>query len=174
MNQLHALSSDEILDEHERCRLAVEECDAIAASMTLRMEECREEIRRRSRAASLPCVSSHALLRYLERVRGVDLLAIEQEILDEGMVQAIRTGATMVKRGRLRFPISGNVVKTVLRRDGRPGRASRIPGSTRGTTTDSDDLDDRDHTEPVWIPSSGSTRDTKRSIDSTRRLGRRG
>lgn len=46
-----------------------------------------------------PMVSEHAMLRYLERVKGIDLKEVEKEILSETIVDTIET----ISSGRIPF-----------------------------------------------------------------------
>lgn len=59
-----------------------------------------------------PAVSDHALLRYLERVRGLDLDAVRAEIV--GIVhQAAAVGATRVSVNGFTYMLEGRRVVTV-------------------------------------------------------------
>ena len=61
-----------------------------------------------------PAVSDHALVRYMERVKGFDLEAIRNEILTEDRKQQILAGAKAIKVGNSKFKIEGNVVVTIV------------------------------------------------------------
>lgn len=60
-------------------------------------------------------VSDHALLRYLERVRGIHVEAIRAELSSPAVHQAVAMGCTTVKLGcGARLKLRGNHVTTVL------------------------------------------------------------
>jgi hypothetical protein len=73
---------DDFRFEIDRSRSSMGECEDILASLRARLGECRKELDIRTRPAPQPKVSSHAVLRYLERVKGMDIEAIEKEMLD--------------------------------------------------------------------------------------------
>lgn len=62
-----------------------------------------------------PIVSDHALLRYLERVKGVDVESIKSEMLTPTVRMAINAGAQAVKLGcGAKIVIKGATIVTVL------------------------------------------------------------
>lgn len=64
--------------------------------------------------APAPIVSEHALLRYLERVKGVDLKALSDEILGDGTASAISFAKSgRIQKGDITLIIKNNVVVTV-------------------------------------------------------------
>jgi hypothetical protein len=64
--------------------------------------------------APSPIVSEHALLRYLERVKGVDFAALRAEIMDEGTAAAIAFAQTgRIKKNGLQLVFKDRVVVTV-------------------------------------------------------------
>jgi len=67
-----------------------------------------------------PAVTDHAVLRYLERVWGVDVAALRSRIAAEAGT-GIRLGAAAVRRGRVRYVLSQNgIVVTVTPASARP------------------------------------------------------
>lgn len=63
-------------------------------------------------------ISDHALLRYLERVKGIDLEEARREMRCPALLAAIEMGARTVIHGSgARFKISGDTVVTVLSKD---------------------------------------------------------
>lgn len=82
-------------------------------------------------SAACPRVSDHAVLRYLERVKGLDIEKIRSEILTPDIAAAIRAGATAVTISGARFPVRGGVIVTVIGDEfarSRRGRASEEAG----------------------------------------------
>jgi len=70
--------------------------------------------RRRGAVKKEPSVSTHALLRYIERVLGVDIAAVEREILTPANVAAIRAGATRIRTANMDLIVKDQVVITVV------------------------------------------------------------
>ena len=60
-------------------------------------------------------ITDHAVLRYLERVKGFDMNAVRREILTPGIVAALRGGATAVMIGGVRFQVSDGKIITVYK-----------------------------------------------------------
>lgn len=60
-------------------------------------------------------ISDHAVLRYLERVYGVDMVAVRAEMNVPGLAVAVAFGADTVKLGcGARLKLQGDVVVTVV------------------------------------------------------------
>lgn len=60
-------------------------------------------------------ISDHAVLRYLERVKGVDIEAIRAEMMSPAVDTAARIGCDTVRMGNgARLKLVGDVVQTVL------------------------------------------------------------
>lgn len=70
----------------------------------------------RSQAKSRDIVSDHAIVRYLERVKDVNIGALRREILGPVGRDAIRAGAKVVKTDRAILTIEGGRVVTVTPR----------------------------------------------------------
>lgn len=63
-------------------------------------------------------ISDHALLRYLERVKGVNMAAIRAEMLSPALTAAVAIGCNTVKLGcGARLILHGHVVQTVLSKE---------------------------------------------------------
>lgn len=87
---------------------------------TQHLNAIRDEIERRNRPAPVPRVSDHALLRYLERVKDVDIEAARAEILTPAVTAAIIQGASGVIVGKVKFVVSGATITTTLGEEQRP------------------------------------------------------
>lgn len=61
-----------------------------------------------------PSVTDHAVLRYLERVMGVDVEAIRDGLLTPEIKQAIRLGAKSVTVQGVTFKVEGPRIVTVI------------------------------------------------------------
>lgn len=83
--------------------------------------QVRAEIARREALdAIVPTISDHALLRYIERVHGIDVDAMKAELLTPALVQAIKLGASGMKVADGTFVIKGSTVITFLAPEMRP------------------------------------------------------
>ncbi|MBC8737156.1 hypothetical protein F6X40_10085 [Paraburkholderia sp. UCT31] len=76
------------LSERDAAR---KEAQAAYASVHSKIQAVEQSIANLKATATKPVVTEHALLRYLERVKGVDLQAIRDEILTSRTIQAIDT-----------------------------------------------------------------------------------
>lgn len=81
--------------------------------------------RREALDAVVPTITDHALLRYMERMHGVDVAAMKAELLSEALVAAIKAGATAMKTPDGTFVINGSSVITFLGNDMRPKRKTK-------------------------------------------------
>lgn len=61
-----------------------------------------------------PTVSDHAVLRYMERAMGFDIVAIRRSILTPERVAAIKSGATTIKADNCSFKVQSNVITTII------------------------------------------------------------
>lgn len=61
-------------------------------------------------------ISDHAIVRYMERVYGLDLDALRREMLTPDREHMIRMGAKKIKAGDHVFIVENSVVITVLYR----------------------------------------------------------
>jgi len=69
-------------------------------------------------------ISDHAVLRYLERVRGIDIEAVRAEMMSPAIDTAVQFGCDTVKLGNgARLKLVGDVVQTVLPK---PVRRARV------------------------------------------------
>ncbi|GLI99143.1 hypothetical protein [Sphingobium sp. BS19] len=64
---------------------------------------------------TMPYITDHAVLRYLERVRGIDMESVPAEMSCAGLATEMAFGCNTVKMGNgARLRIVGDVVQTVL------------------------------------------------------------
>ena len=70
-------------------------------------------IRRSQAKSGPPIVSDHAVVRYLERVKGMDIAALREEICDDLALAAMDVGATTIKTDRAVLTIKEGRVVTV-------------------------------------------------------------
>lgn len=98
-----------------------------------------EIARREALDAVVPTITDHALLRYMERMHGIDIAALKADLLTEALVGAIKAGATAMQTTEGTFVISGSSVTTFLSKDMRPKRKTK-----RGLLQDSGADDDEE------------------------------
>lgn len=70
-------------------------------------------------------VSEHAVLRYLERVKGIDLNAIRAEMATPAVIAAISAGARSFIAPTHTIVIEGKTIITVLDAGVKPGHRKR-------------------------------------------------
>lgn len=99
-----------------------------------------ELARREAADAVVPTVSDHALLRYIERVCGVDIEALKDELLTDAVVLAIKSGATGVKTPHGTMVIKGSTVVTFKTDD--MDRKRRVQKSRRYHESADDEWED--------------------------------
>ncbi len=85
-----------------------------AAKVRRELKDARDEHARKTRPKPNPCVSDHAALRFIERVHGIDVPSIKEQILSPVAVMAIESGASSVTIDGVKFRISGNTITTVI------------------------------------------------------------
>ena len=87
------------------------------------------------RKSEKPVVTEHAMLRYLERVRGIDLQALQDEILNEKTLEAINTlqSCRLPLGDGNQLLVENRTVKSVIPVDSSgPGQAAKTRSAARG------------------------------------------
>jgi adenylosuccinate lyase len=103
----------QLQDESNRLVSLIGEMETRLADARALLGNVRTELERRLRPVEKPTVTDHALLRYLERVHGVDVAAMKAHILTDNVTAAIHAGASSVIMDGVRFVIKGNALVTV-------------------------------------------------------------
>lgn len=62
-----------------------------------------------------PKVSDHALMRYLERIIGIDIDSIRKGILTPEVVSSIKSGAKKIRSNGFVFLIKDGTIATILK-----------------------------------------------------------
>jgi hypothetical protein len=89
---------------------------------TQQINTIKNELDRRNRPAPVPRISDHALLRYIERVHGVNIDQLRETILSPNIVKAIQAGAGAVIVQGIKLIVNGFTIVTVLGEDQRVKR----------------------------------------------------
>lgn len=75
---------------------------SIAADRAIKkLKALKQKLADHSKNSAVPIVSEHALLRYIERIHGIDIEEVRKRILTSATIQAAR----IVKSGK--FPLEG-------------------------------------------------------------------
>lgn len=106
VNQLQA--------ESQRLESRISEMETLIADARAEFQSIRTELKKRLRPAPEPRCSEHALLRFIERVHGLDVEAIRAEIMSPNIVAALKTGATGVTVRGVKFIAKDGVLVTVI------------------------------------------------------------
>ncbi len=68
-------------------------------------------------------ITDHAIIRYLERVKGFNIEAIKREMMSPGVEVAVEFGCETVRLGNgARLKLRGSVVQTVLAKEMKLGK----------------------------------------------------
>jgi hypothetical protein len=78
------------------------------------------ELAKRRRPAPEPRLSDHALLRYLERVKGVDVEGARREIMTPGIIAAVKAMATSVLVNGAKFLVREGTIVTIMEVEKKP------------------------------------------------------
>ena len=84
------------------------------------LKAVREEIAKRTRVDPEPRLTDHALLRYLERIEGIDIPAIRSGIMTDKVIAAIKAGASSITVSGAKFRIVDNNLVTIIEKPRKP------------------------------------------------------
>ena len=85
-----------------------------ASAMSNRVAALKEKLLHIQTHTSRPIISEHALLRYLERVKGVDMEELKNEILDNNTVSQIKfAGSCSIKKENYTLVVKNNTILTI-------------------------------------------------------------
>jgi hypothetical protein len=87
--------------------------DALNQARQALAAHLRDAQRQKPKENTVPGVSTHALLRYVERILDVDLDLLRQTILSPENRAAIEAGATRIKANGMTLVVKDKVVVTV-------------------------------------------------------------
>ncbi len=111
------LAETSLIDEVNNLLEQKKELDRLYADRKKELERVKDEIKKLS--DSLPksvTISDHAMLRYLERVKNVNLQEIEKEILTDSIIQSITQLNTcrLITKAGYKLVVKNRNVITVL------------------------------------------------------------
>ena len=114
MKNVDKMSVQELQQEQTKVEGGLSDCENIAAEFRNQLQLIKAELSRRLKPAPEPRVSDHALMRYIERVIGIDVGKIRSEILTDRAKEALRAGATGYSINGVKFKAKNGVLVTVL------------------------------------------------------------
>ena len=93
-------------------------------ALKLQLDQANEDLRKLHSPNGDPVVSEHAIIRWLERVKGIDLNEIRAEILDGRSNQIRQLGSCNFKLPNgMKMVVRGHVVVTILDKQQQTGEA---------------------------------------------------
>ena len=113
MPNYNEYSSKELENEKQRILLAITDAEDILSSLRANLNLLSEELSKRTAPAIEPKVTDHALLRYIERVKGFDVESLKKEILTDAVLNGMKLGASSVKTNGMKLVLKGNAVVTI-------------------------------------------------------------
>lgn len=137
MFNVREMTIADLQNETMRCESALGEAETIVSDLRVRLGEVSAELAKRLRPSPEPKISDHALLRYVERIIGVDIDAMRAEIMTDMVKSALRAGATGVTVNGVKMVAKDGVIVTVLSEEMRPKRKTQ-----KGWRDLDSDLDD--------------------------------
>jgi len=114
------MSTDDLIAERASIGDQTKQLGARIASMNGRMGAINKELQRRQRNSDNPEITDHAVLRYLERARGLDVAAIRAEmaaLIASATHEKRDHGKGALRNGDLLFLRRDRRIQTVFRVD---------------------------------------------------------
>ena len=124
------------ISEHQREMTALQ---GEVAQMEATRRSLLAEVERRSRPAEDIRITDHALLRYVERVFGIDVDAVRREILTDGVARCIELGASTITVKGIQFRVRDRSIVTVIGSDQKTHR-KKSRAHHRGRRPAGDDI----------------------------------
>ncbi len=121
------MSVRELQEESDRLERSMGQAEKSLADLRVRLGQVSAEIAKRTRPAPEPRISDHALLRYIERIVGVDMDELRDTILTDQIKAALRLGATGVTVNGIKMIAKDGVIVTVLSEEARLKRKAKKP-----------------------------------------------
>ena len=110
----------ELQAESGRIEVSIGKIESQLGDFRARLQMIRSEIAKRLRPAPEPRLSDHALLRYLERIKGVDVASARAEIMTPTVIASIKAKASAVVVNGARFVVKDNCLVTITDDDKKP------------------------------------------------------
>lgn len=107
------LSALQIEHEVQRLQQMMSDLETKLATVRSDFQAAMQEREKRLRPAPAPTVTDHAVLRYIERVHGIDINSVRQEMLSPTTIAAMKAGAASVTVRGIKFVVNGMKIVTV-------------------------------------------------------------
>lgn len=119
ISDLSTLSDEDILRERGDLLVVYNKNLAHAKSMVSRLARLKEELNRRRNKQEKPYVTDHAVVRYLERVEGLDIEAVREFLLNHIPIDAEinEHNSLILKNFILKMSKDGKAVTTVITKE---------------------------------------------------------
>lgn len=114
------LTATELESEVGRLAKEVAALECQLGEIRAHFQSYSAELAKRKRPSPEPRLSDHALLRYLERVKGVDVESARREIMTPSIVAAVKAMATSVLVNGARFLVREGVIVTIMETEKKP------------------------------------------------------
>ena len=124
------------ISEHQREMTALQ---GEVAQMEATRRSLLAEVERRSRPTEDVRITDHALLRYVERVFGIDVDTVRREILTDGVARCIELGASTITVKGIQFRVKDRSIVTVIGGDQKTHR-KKSKAHHRGRRPERDDI----------------------------------
>ena len=108
------MSLTEINEEISSCEAEIKAAQMSLANNKVKLSRLTREKETRNPATTTIRVSDHAIVRYLERFKDVDIMSVRKEILTPEIVSAIRAGASTVHLNGAVFKVTNGVITTIM------------------------------------------------------------
>jgi DNA gyrase/topoisomerase IV subunit A len=130
------LTVTQLQQESARIESQISELERTVADLRASFGTIRSELAKRLRPSPEPRCSEHALLRFIERVYGVNIDAARAEIMTPAVVAALKAGVTAVTVKGVKMLAKEGVIVTVVTNEMKnEGKHKR----TRAYETDEDE-----------------------------------
>ena len=117
---LNKKTVSELQSTSERLESIISELQTKVIDAQNELKAVRGEIAKRTRIDPEPRLTDHALLRYLERVEGIDIPAIRSGIMTDKVIAAIKAGASSITVSGAKFKIVDNNLVTIIEKQRKP------------------------------------------------------
>ena len=127
----------DLIEERDRTVAQIAALTADRARLSARLQVLESEIAKRTAPAPEPRLSDHALLRWLERVKGVDVEAARREIMTPQIIEALENGVKAITINGVRFVCRDATIVTTVEKS-QPARRRKMHCDR--TTSEADDI----------------------------------
>lgn len=114
MSDMDNMTVTQLQQESTRIEALIAETDRSLADLRARFGIVRKALAERLRPSPEPRISEHALLRYIERVYGVDVDAARAQVMTPAIIAALKSGVSSVTVQGVKMICKEGVIVTVV------------------------------------------------------------